>query len=231
MVHVVPLMIETISSVFPPGVAVEAATNEMYDARLFDIESRSVSSAVPNRQREFAAGRAAARAALRRLGCMDQAIPVGEDREPCWPAGYVGSISHCRGLCCAAVARTDRLRSIGLDVEISGVLEEPLRGVVFTSADERHLCALAKIETVDWPTVGFSAKEAFYKCLFPTLRKNIDFLDVEVRMCADEGTSCGTFDIIPADETVTSAVQGHAFGRWAVGDGFVICGYSLLRRP
>ena len=67
-------------------------------------ERAYVESAVPRRVREFAAGRQCARLALRELGGPDEAIPVGLSRQPKWPPGIVGSITHTVGYCLAVVA-------------------------------------------------------------------------------------------------------------------------------
>src|SRR5277367_2552834 len=68
---------------------------------------RELDRAVRARRTEFLAGRACARSALRKLadGRADDAIPIGPDRAPVWPAGIVGAITHAHGFAAAAVAR------------------------------------------------------------------------------------------------------------------------------
>src|ERR1700716_1803425 len=60
--------------------------------------------AVPNRQREFLAGRLCAAQALRCLGADSTHVGMAGDRAPVWPDGVVGSITHSGGFAAAAVA-------------------------------------------------------------------------------------------------------------------------------
>jgi hypothetical protein len=96
------------AELLPPDVEVA-----MYDPSMaHDVhcdELRLMASAVPRRRAEFAAGRACARAALRRLGINGWPLLVGSKREPLWPAGVVGSITHTDGLVAAAVSRRPHL--------------------------------------------------------------------------------------------------------------------------
>jgi 4'-phosphopantetheinyl transferase EntD len=53
--------------------------------------------ATPARRCESAPGRRCAREALAILGGPRVAILAGHFRDPVWPFGYVGSITHCQG--------------------------------------------------------------------------------------------------------------------------------------
>ena len=53
--------------------------------------------------------RACAREALAQLGAAPAPILPGRRGEPLWPAGVVGSITHCAGYRAGAVARADEL--------------------------------------------------------------------------------------------------------------------------
>jgi 4'-phosphopantetheinyl transferase EntD len=84
--------------------------------------------AVPRRRAEFTTGRACARRALAELGVAPAAILSGDRREPLWPDGVVGAITHCAGFRAAAVGRATDYRSIGIDAEpdeplVDGILE------------------------------------------------------------------------------------------------------------
>ena len=101
----------------PDGMAVSAVQGDNYDTPLLPEEECAVASAVEKRRREFAAGRACARNALAKLGMPEVAIPRGAHGEPVWPAGAVGSITHCDGFCACAVARRELIWSVGIDAE------------------------------------------------------------------------------------------------------------------
>ena len=50
-------------------------------------------------------------------GCRRRRCCPGAKREPLWPAGVVGSITHCDGYRAAAVARATDLATVGIDAE------------------------------------------------------------------------------------------------------------------
>src|SRR5205814_1840165 len=92
------LLAAWLAAVAPVGTA--AVAGPITSALAFDeSESAAVLEAVARRRDEFLTGRTFARRALAELGCPATAIPVGEGRMPIWPDGYLGSISHCEGLC------------------------------------------------------------------------------------------------------------------------------------
>src|SRR5208283_6057556 len=80
-------------------------------------EARFVRGASARRVADFATGRRCARSALLKLGLTPESILVGPYREPVWPEGIVGSITHCPGFYAAALAHRRDLRSIGIDAE------------------------------------------------------------------------------------------------------------------
>src|SRR5690606_967724 len=68
-----------------PGTGVACTGVEGNLQRLWPVEHAAISHAVPRRQREFAAGRTAARAAMSQLGWPPSAVPSAPDRSPIWP--------------------------------------------------------------------------------------------------------------------------------------------------
>jgi 4'-phosphopantetheinyl transferase EntD len=169
-----------IETLFPPDVVTVRATPEMYEEPLFPEEEAAIQRAVEKRRREYAAGRAAARAALARLGFAPAPITAAEDRSPEWPRGVVGSISHTNGCCAVAVARAEAYLSVGLDVEGSEPMKPDLRRMICTPSELDRIAKLSG--AVDWAKVTFSAKEAFYKCYHPLVRTFLGFLDVELEL-------------------------------------------------
>jgi 4'-phosphopantetheinyl transferase EntD len=147
---------------------------------LFPEEQRAVAHAVSSRRADFAAGRSAARKAIAQLGLPPVAIAVGPRREPVWPPGVVGSISHASGWAIAAVARADAPgapRGLGIDVEVHAPLAPELEPLVLTAGDQ-----LGHATTL----LAFSAKESVYKALFPTLGWLLEFSDVAIEVVGPE---------------------------------------------
>ena len=170
-----------IEELFPPGVITVAADEAMYEGELFAEERQQVAKAVRKRQREYTAGRVAARKALARLGIEDFVLVSGEDRVPRWPKQIVGSISHCQGYCGVSVARSSDFLSVGLDVEQSGLLKPQIVRLICTPAEKQRLNTLpAPPAGTDWPKLTFSAKESFYKCYYLVTRTFLDFQDAEI---------------------------------------------------
>jgi 4'-phosphopantetheinyl transferase EntD len=152
---------------------------------LWPEEREAISRAIPRRQREFAAGRAAARAAMRQLGWPECPIPVGEDRSPIWPEGLVGSISHSGNFCVAAVAKHRDWGSVGIDIEDDHGIEPDLWPSI-CSLRELRAFAHEDIRTAkNRVTRLFSAKEAFFKWRYPGTLEMLDFQDVEIELHAD----------------------------------------------
>src|SRR5204862_697538 len=110
-----------IRRLFPGEVAVAVWEGDE-EPPLYPEETAAVVRAVPKRAAEFARGRACARAALAQLGVSSAPLPVGPERAPIWPEGFVGSVTHCRGLVAAVAARSARVSALGLDAEPAGAL-------------------------------------------------------------------------------------------------------------
>jgi 4'-phosphopantetheinyl transferase EntD len=213
--------LNVLRQVVPSTVVAEERFADVSAARLFLEEEAVVSRAVESRRREFATGRACARVALARLGRPAAPLLPDERGAPLWPAEVVGSITHCAGYCCAAVADVGRVGAIGIDAEPN----EPLvDGIVEIAARPEERQRLKRLSATDpatcWDRLLFSCKEAAYKAWYPATRQWLDFSDMSV-----------VFD--PADRSF--AVQllrrgmklgGHPVellpGRWVVARGLVL---------
>jgi 4'-phosphopantetheinyl transferase EntD len=148
------------------------------DALLLAGEAVYVHKAVAKRKAEFASGRACARRALAKLGLPPRAILQGSNREPLWPVGVVGSITHCEGYAGVAVARKEVVRGIGVDAEIHKGLPSDVLKLVASESEFDHMAALPN--SLCWDCLLFSAKEAFFKAWFPITRHWLDFNDVQI---------------------------------------------------
>ncbi|MCE9887436.1 enterobactin synthase subunit EntD [Kluyvera intermedia] len=113
------------------------------------------------RQTEHLAGRIAAVHALRAFG--EKGVPgIGERRQPLWPAGLYGSISHCGNTAVAIVSTTP----VGIDIEDVFTLQlaETLAREVATD-DELSMLRTSPLPFPLALTLTFSAKESLYKAL------------------------------------------------------------------
>ncbi len=167
-------------------VASSPLTGELSD--LFPEEQHVMERAVISRVREFATGRVLARGLLRRLGFSDAPIVPGGHRCPAWPTGTTGSISHTADQCVVAVALTDDVASIGIDVEPFAPLETELFSIVFVESEQRWLDAQPSSQRAFLARALFSAKESYYKCQYPLTRRVLEFKDVEARLSVRRGS-------------------------------------------
>ncbi|MDJ0927060.1 MAG: 4'-phosphopantetheinyl transferase superfamily protein [Gammaproteobacteria bacterium] len=132
----------------------------------------------PDRLAAFRHGRSCARRALAQLGVAAGPIPMGATREPVWPPGFVGSISHCADFAVAVAAGRPVFRGIGIDLESdTGPLEPAVAKLIATTAERDALTAAG---SADSDRLLFAAKESVYKCIWPELRRFVDFTEVEI---------------------------------------------------
>jgi 4'-phosphopantetheinyl transferase EntD len=203
-----------LSAILPEGVASACVDPEEDPFELHPEEAPFVVGAIERRKREFACGRACARRAFADLGLPPPVIPSGAQREPIWPEGVVGSLTHTRGLCAAAVATSSRYRALGLDAERERVFEAALITRVADDSELEHAEALG-LERAALALVVFSAKEAVYKAQFPASRVYLGFRDVRLEL---EHDAFRASLVVPAGPYAA----GHAFrGRWRRSGSFV----------
>jgi 4'-phosphopantetheinyl transferase EntD len=174
------------AALLPEDVAWSDWTPERAEPGLHREEAHVVARCAARRRRDFAAGRRCARDALAQLGVDAFPLLAGPRREPLWPVGIVGSISHTDGYCAAAVARQSAIRGIGIDVERADPLPARLLRTVASPAERAALTALGR-GRVAWGKVLFSAKESVFKCYYPAAHLYLDFSDVSVAIRPERG--------------------------------------------
>ncbi|RCW40394.1 4'-phosphopantetheinyl transferase EntD [Halopolyspora algeriensis] len=167
-----------IERLLPDTVASAETLGEDPTACLLPEEEQLVTRAVEKRRREVTLARTCARRALTDLGRDAVAVLSGPRREPLWPGGIVGSITHCEGYCAAAVAEHGPVTAVGIDAEVADVLPDGVLDYV-SSPGERAL--LEKLpQDRHWDRILFSAKESVYKAWFPLTGRWLGFEDAVV---------------------------------------------------
>lgn len=143
----------------------------------------AIARSSPVRQATFFHGRVAARRALARFRHGDTEVAVGPVREPRWPAGIVGSISHTASHAAAIALRAREHGGIGIDIEriADGAGCDAVAAMCVQGEELAQLRAMAAGMPLQLLlTVLFSAKESFYKAAFPTVGTFFDFHAVRV---------------------------------------------------
>ena len=208
-----------IERLLPPAVSSEAERHDVADAALFPEEVALMRGATEARRREFATARHCARTALARLGIAAMPILRGVKREPLWPEGVVGSITHCRGYRAAAVALAKDVVTVGIDAEPDDRLPHGVERRVLR--DEEREWLVRAPAGVPWDRVIFSAKEAIYKAWFPLTRRWLGFEDAIVAIDAESG-------VFHARLLVDNPPSpGEFAGRFLVEDGLVLTAIAL----
>lgn len=166
-----------IRTLVPNGVIAIEAYQARWETGLLP-EERPLVARVEKRMREFAAGRNCARRVLAQLGWPDFPVLSGPNREPLWPQGVVGSITHCQGYCAAAaglMANLDGITAFGIDAELNAPLPDSVIELVCTPWERRSLA-----KAPDATVLVFSAKESVYKAWFPIVGRWLGYQDAEI---------------------------------------------------
>jgi 4'-phosphopantetheinyl transferase EntD len=210
-----------IEQLLPPGVVAVEAFGDVPGESPFPGEEDLIANAVEGRRREFVTARRCAREALAKLGHSPAPIRTGPKREPLWPAGVAGTITHCAGYRAAAVAPLSVLASIGIDAEPNGPLPDGVEESVTVPGEPEMLAALqAGNPATHWGRVLFSAKESVYKAWYPLARRWLGFEDA--RLSIDPA---GTFR---AQVLIDGPVR-ELHGRFIVARGLVATAVTVPR--
>jgi 4'-phosphopantetheinyl transferase EntD len=208
-----------VERILPPGVVAAVSTRSEIQVELAVSESAAIRRAVPSRRREFTTARACARTALTGLGFPPGPIPPGPAGEPRWPAGVVGSITHCEGYCAAAVARASDVGALAIDAEPNRPLPAGVLAAIAVPEERLRLrqCREGAM-AVCWDRLLFSAKEAVFKLWFPLTGDKLGYEDASVEF----DLAAGTF------HARLSAGRPTLRGRWLAGEGLLVTGICLF---
>ena len=207
-----------LQNLLPGGVVAADMRGSGDVADLWPAEAECVQRAVPKRMREFAAGRACARHALRELGIEDFALLAAHDRQPIWPSSIVGSITHTTGYCAAAVAPRRLLAGIGIDSEQVDQVGRELWDTICRPEEASWRDTLPAEQRQAAAALLFCAKEAFYKYQYPLSGEWLDFHDLRVEPMewGMGGMRSGQFTV-----RATRRILAEARSQWPVVGRFL----------
>ncbi|WP_075186207.1 4'-phosphopantetheinyl transferase family protein [Teredinibacter haidensis] len=178
--------------------SVEEYEDELFDRFGVDFIPK-LERAVSKRKAEYLAGRYAAQLALKPKCVGSAQVTTGASREPIWPKGIVGTISHSRDLAVSAVALENAYVGLGIDVEdiVTQKTQSTIASQVL-SATERNIVEAWPLDACLAFTLVFSLKESFFKASFPLVKRYFDFdaisivdlnlgekPSIDFRICAD----------------------------------------------
>jgi 4'-phosphopantetheinyl transferase EntD len=163
-----------------PSTIVSVERSDPSTGVLLPEEERLVASAVPKRIAEFAMGRTCARDAFKLLGVPIGPVLQGPAREPLWPEGIVGSITHCERYYAAALAFRKDIASVGIDAEPNEPLSNDVLAMIAQDQEVRHLNRWKHEDNICWDRLLFSAKESLYKAWYPLTKSWLGFKDARI---------------------------------------------------
>ncbi|MFE3327075.1 4'-phosphopantetheinyl transferase [Streptomyces sp. NPDC059176] len=220
-----------IEELLPEGAVSDDVFGPDDSATLYPEEAELVAHAVDRRREEFTTVRACARRALAALGLPPTPVLPGVRNAPRWPAGVVGSMTHCEGYRAAALARATDLSTIGIDAEPDLPLPE---GVLESIALPGELAWVHAGGAAGRPCrdrLLFSAKEAVYKAWYPLLGTELDFDDADISFREDGATGRprGTFTarILRPGRTADGWTVDRFTGRWLSDRGVVVTAIAV----
>ncbi|HEX4179048.1 MAG TPA: 4'-phosphopantetheinyl transferase superfamily protein [Rhizomicrobium sp.] len=194
-----------------PGLSGAEIWDEGQPVEIHPDEDIHVARSAPKRRRDFALGRACARAALASFGHGNAVIAKGDNGAPVWPAGIAGSITHTGNYAAALVGDSSSFAGIGIDAELSGGVTRDLWPRLFSEAEQTMLGAHP--DPLLAATLLFSAKEASYKTW--ALKGALAFREIEIML---------------EEECFTAAHAGaRLHGRHAVKKGVVLVAAWISR--
>lgn len=211
-----------VAALFPVRIGI-GITNPLAssDGGLFHVEQEAIRNAIPARQREFHAGRAAARMAQAALGLVPSAVPMGPDRAPVWPEGQCGAISHAGDTCIAVICRDPAIKALGLDVEVNEELPADALDTVLLPDELRWINQQPNPGQL--ARLFFSAKECAYKAQYPVSGQLFGFDTIAI--AADPAQ--GVFEARFTRPVPPFASGARLAGRLSVTDRLIITAIAL----
>ena len=215
-----------IDCLFPSEVITEQASPASLPSDIYPEEEVFIKDAVTKRRQEFIAGRLCAKRLLARFGIHDFPVLMGKNREPLWPPGIIGSISHADEYCGVAVARKTDVRSIGLDVERVRKLSEDVYKRICTKQELAWIGSVPPDSRQMNATLVFSAKECLYKCQYSICGQWLELHDVTISVDSQTNEFDACFSNPLGKKT-------YLTGRYFFHGGYVFTGMTIrnLDRP
>ena len=211
---------ELLRDILPEGVHSTFSSALAADASLLGTELEMSRKMAEKRYNEFIHGRHCAREVLQQLGYPAAEIGKGESREPLWPDGVVGTISHTQHFAAAAVSMQTHYLGIGVDMESATPLEEKLFKAICRDEELKKF----NDDGLNTEMAGkrakllFSIKESIYKCLWPSIRHFIDFTEIHVQL----NESDGSYSATPYTDKLSKEFLQRLRGRYKQHEGLIL---------
>jgi 4'-phosphopantetheinyl transferase EntD len=209
------------------GTALEQAARALLTQREWD----SIHHCAERRMVDFCAGRLCAHRALAEFGVVDFDLLASADRQPLWPRGLTGSITHTEGYSAAVIGERRSVAALGIDAECASAVRAELWPAICGTAELEHLRTLAAEAQAPAAALTFVAKEAFFKCQYPLAAERFEFGEVRLEDAEWQAAS-GSFRLAierasRLDPFLPRAARRRIEGRFRRQGPYVIAGLAL----
>lgn len=163
--------------------------------------------AARKRRAEYLASRWLVREIAERYAVDNFILTNNNQRAPCWPSAFSGSLSHTAGVVFLLTDSDKRLAGNDVEHWMTKKVADETHSILMDDAEK----TLIRLLTLPWEqatTLLFSLKESLYKALWPDVRQYIDFLQVRL-LAVDEKKQTARLQI---EETLSAShPQGSCF--------------------
>jgi enterobactin synthetase component D len=134
-----------------------------------------------HKKAEFVASRMAIKELFSKLNISDPLPQRITAQSPVWPASYLGSISHTKGVAVVAMASSSNLKGLGLDCErLERCQQVENIWTKISTHEEREFFHKNRWRDAYWKLILFSAKESLYKAAYPLVQQYFGFEQAQV---------------------------------------------------
>ena len=137
-----------------------------------------------SRKEHYRSGRICAGEVLSKLGARGHPVlRVSQTREPLWPEGISGAITHSGNWAAAAAGKTSDVSGIGIDLEdLERQVDSRISRHVCIPEEQKWLQECGEDFLEQNLKIIFSAKESIFKAFFPYTRSYLHFHDARILM-------------------------------------------------
>ena len=135
-----------------------------------------------SRKEHYRSGRICAGEVLSKLGTPGQpGLRDPQTREPLWPEGISGAITHSGNWAAAAAGKTSDVLGIGIDLEdLERRVDPRISRHVCIPEEQKWLQECGEDSLEQNLKIIFSAKESIFKAFFPYTRTYLHFHDARI---------------------------------------------------
>jgi len=203
-------------AILPEGTFFHLTDSVPLNYELYLEESKHTGRMAEKRLNDFKASRYCAKISLKQLGIEQFAVLINPNGSPSWPDGVIGSISHTRNLCVAAVMKINGIKSIGIDVETAKPIDLEILDLICSNKEIKRLKKQG--DPMVLGKVMFSIKESIFKCFHPAFGEWLNFKDVDLKLDLVNNQ----YQLNFLEKVNPTLKNCNVAGKWFLGNKFIL---------